>query len=97
MSINKVPPYSTDAVQNPNAAASRKGADTQESIKNGVAPSDRVELSKDYQKLAQTQKTMMSGEEVRTDKVDRIRRQLADGRYKIAPEGIAEKMLDEIV
>ena len=58
---------------------------------------DRVQLSKNYQDLAQAQKTIMGTNEARTDKVQQIKNQLENGTYQINPGAIAGKMIDEIV
>jgi flagellar biosynthesis anti-sigma factor FlgM len=98
MNINKIPPHSTDAIQDPNATTSKPNEEDKAGVvmDQGVS-SDRVVLSKDYQQLAQTKKVTMSRDEVRTDKVDLIRSQLAEGTYQINPEGIAKKMLEEMI
>jgi len=59
--------------------------------------SDRVELSKNYQDLAQTQKSIAGSDQVRTEKVQQIKNQLESGNYQIKPGEIAGKMLDEVI
>jgi negative regulator of flagellin synthesis FlgM len=98
MAINKIPPYSIDVVQGPNATTPKPNeGDKAGKVKDQGAPTDRVVLSKDYQALVQAKKEIMSGEEVRADKIERIRSQIADGTYQINPEEIAKKMLDEMI
>lgn len=98
MNINKIPQYSTDAVQGPNAITSKpKREDNTGQVKDPGASSDRVELSKDYQEMVQTKQVMMNRDEARTAKVEHIRSQLANGIYQINPEEIARKMLDELI
>ena len=98
MSINRIPPRSADVLPGPNATASKPSEeDKADVVKDQGVSSDRVALSKDYQELAQTRKVMMSRDEVRTDKIDQICSQLANGTYQINPEGIAQKMLDEMI
>jgi negative regulator of flagellin synthesis FlgM len=82
-------------VQN-SAAAAKPGAQEKAAAVNGVS-SDRVELSKDYQDLAQAQKSIAGTDEVRTEKVQQIKNQLQSGNYQIKPGEIAGKMLDEII
>ena len=96
MNIRKVPPYMTDAVQNSSAATAKPGAPEKAGAANGVS-SDRVELSKDYQDLAQAQKSIAGTDEIRTEKVQQIKNQLESGNYEIKPSEIAGKMLDEII
>ena len=94
MNIRKIPSYLTDAVQNSNGAAK---SGSQEKAAANSAPSDRVQLSKDYHDLANAQKAIVGTNEVRTDKVQQIKNQLANGSYQIKPNEIAGKMLDEII
>lgn len=86
----------TGAVQNPKEQTQKVGEDNKTAQTSGVS-SDRVELSKDYQDLAQAQKVSMSGSDIRTDKVDQIRDSVNTGNYTINPEGIAGSMLGEVM
>jgi flagellar biosynthesis anti-sigma factor FlgM len=94
MNIKKVASYLTGAIQNPREAAQKASGDNKAAQANGVS-SDRVQLSKDYQDLAQANKVSMSRNDVRADKVDQVRSALDSGNYAINPDGIAGKMLDE--
>jgi flagellar biosynthesis anti-sigma factor FlgM len=96
MNIRKIPPYLTNAVHNSSKAAGKPGAQEKAAVGNGVS-SDRVQLSKDYQDLAHAQKAITGTDEVRTEKVQRIKNQLESGNYQIKPSEIAGKMLDEII
>ncbi len=96
MNIRKLPPYLTDPAQNSSAAAGKTGAQEKAPAVNSVS-SDRVELSKDYQDLAQAQKTIAGTDEVRTGRVQQIKNQLKSGTYEVKPVEIANKMLDEII
>ncbi len=95
MNIRKVSSYPTEALQKSGAGAA-KPADDKNGTVNGTT-SDRVQLSKDYQDLAQAQKAMMGTEEIRTEKVEQVKRQLANGTYEIKPAEIADRMLDELI
>jgi flagellar biosynthesis anti-sigma factor FlgM len=96
MNISKVASYLTEAVQNPKEQAQKAGSDNKAAQTNGVS-SDRVELSRDYQDLAQAKKVEMSRDEIRTEKVDQIRSAVNNGTYRINPEGVAGKMIDEVI
>ncbi|MGA2027179.1 MAG: flagellar biosynthesis anti-sigma factor FlgM [Syntrophobacteraceae bacterium] len=96
MAISKIPPYLTNAVNNSSAAAGKPGAQEKATVVNGVS-SDRVQLSKNYQDLAQAQKSITGTGEVRTEMVQQIKSQLESGSYQINPGAIAGKMLDEII
>ena len=58
-----------------------------------------VKMGRDLtaQDLAQAQKAVAGTDEVRTEKVQQIKSQLASGNYQINPGAIAGKMLDEII
>lgn len=96
MNIRKVASYLTEAIQNPKEQAQKVSADNKAAQTNGIS-SDRVELSRDYQDLAQAKKVTMSRDEIRTEVVDQIRTALNNGNYRINPDGIAGKMIDEVI
>jgi len=96
MKIKTIQPYLTDAVQSTTATAGKPGTEEKAAVGNG-ASSDRVQLSKDYQDMAQAQKAITGSGEIRTEKVQQIVNQLKSGTYEIKPNEIAGKMLDEIV
>jgi negative regulator of flagellin synthesis FlgM len=94
MDIKQVASYLTEAIRNPRETAQKASGDNKAAQANG-ASSDRVQLSKDYQDLAQARKISMSRDEIRPDKVDQVRSALDSGNYAINPDGIAGKMLNE--
>ena len=96
MNIRKVASYLTEAIQNPRDQAQKASADSKAAQTNGVS-SDRVELSRDYQDLAQAKKVTMSRDEIRPERVDQIRAALDSGNYAVNPDGIAGKMLNEMM
>ena len=96
MSIRKIGPYLTNAVQSSSTATGKSGAQEKAAGGTGMA-SDRVQLSKDYQELVNTQKALVGTDEVRTEKVQQIKNQLESGNYQVKPGEIAGKMLDEII
>jgi negative regulator of flagellin synthesis FlgM len=95
MDIKRVLPYAAGNVQDPGGQASKVAGDDKGAAAGGQT-SDRVELSRDYKELIQAKKTMMANDEVRTEKIERVRDQLESGTYQIDAEAIAAKMLDEI-
>jgi negative regulator of flagellin synthesis FlgM len=96
MNVRKIPPYLANEVQNSNSAAAKPGAQ-EKAVAGNSTSSDRVQLSKDYQDLANAQKTVMGANEVRTEKVQQIKNQLESGNYQVKPGEIAKKMLDEVI
>lgn len=67
----------------PDAAPARKGA------------SDQVVLSQEAQTLGRLQAKINSSPDVDLEKVAEIRRAIAEGRFEINPERIAENMLNQ--
>ncbi len=67
----------------PDAAPASKGA------------SDQVVLSQEAQTLGRLQAKINSSPEVDLEKVAEIRRAIAEGRFEINPERIAENMLNQ--
>ncbi len=95
MNIRKIPTYITDAVQN--SSATGKAGPQEKSATGPAVSSDRVQLSKNYQDIAQAQKAAMGNNGIRTEKVQQIQFQLQNGTYQLDPGKIAGKMLDEII
>lgn len=95
MNIKKVTPYSSESVRGTSRTATK--ADGEDRTAVGGASSDRVELSSDYQGIVQAKKTMMTGDDVRTEKVENLRYQLEGGEYVVNPEDVAASMMEEIM
>ncbi|MEJ5363744.1 MAG: flagellar biosynthesis anti-sigma factor FlgM [Desulfosoma sp.] len=57
---------------------------------------DRVQFSREAVELART-RVMMDREDIRTEKVEALRQKIHDGTYKVDPQKIAARMLDEII
>lgn len=58
-------------------------------------PSDQVVLSQEAQTLGRLQSKIDSAPDVNLEKVAEIRRAIAEGRFEINPERIAENMLKQ--
>lgn len=58
-------------------------------------PSDQVVLSQEAQTLGRLQAKINSSPDVDLEKVAEIRRAIAEGRFEINPERIAENMLNQ--
>lgn len=56
---------------------------------------DEVVLSQEAQTLGRLQAKINSSPDVNLDKVDEIKRAIAEGRFEINPERIAENMLNQ--
>lgn len=56
---------------------------------------DKVQLSQEAQKLGQLQAKINASPDVNLDKVNEIRRAIAEGKFQINPEKIAENLLNQ--
>ena len=61
----------------------------------GKNPGDQVVLSQEAQNLGRLQTKINSSPDVDLEKVAEIRRAIAEGRFEINPERIAENMLNQ--
>jgi flagellar biosynthesis anti-sigma factor FlgM len=57
--------------------------------------SDRVEFSKGYQEIGKLRKVVMEMADIRTERVDHVRKMIQNGTYEINPDKIADKILEE--
>jgi negative regulator of flagellin synthesis FlgM len=60
-----------------------------------VQQQDRVELSTQKAEIEKLKKTVESMPDVRTEKVETLKQQLADGSYKVEGIKVAGKMLEQ--
>ena len=69
------------------------GTNVQKSSTAGPAPSsDAVSLTQSAQQLAGIQKKGASEAPVNLEKVERLKKAIADGEYKVNPEALAKKI-----
>jgi len=94
MNIKKIAPYSTESVQGTSGTSTKVSGDGKSTLAAG-ASSDRLELSSDYQGIVQAKKTMMTGDDVRTEKVEFFRGQVESGEYTVNPDEVAASMMEE--
>ena len=57
--------------------------------------SDRVQFSMGYQEIDKIKKVVMEMADIRTERVDHVRNMIQSGAYKVNPEQVAGKILDE--
>ncbi len=74
----------------------QKRADsTKESGTQGAT--DQVQLSKGYQEMNKVKRVTMELPDIRSERVDQIRKQIADNTYQVKSSQIADKMLEELI
>jgi negative regulator of flagellin synthesis FlgM len=73
----------------------RQTADATGSKPAALEKEDNVELSQTARELRRSQAALAELPDVRQEKVAQLKHQIESGTYRIEPEKIAEKMLDE--
>ena len=81
------------AQQQVQAAEVRENERPAEERREREAPSDRVSLTPEAQRLKALEANVAQQPVVDAQKVERIRNELAQGRYQIDPERVADKMM----
>lgn len=76
-------------------AADTKTTESKSSPPSTKPASDQVVLSQEAQTLGRLQSKIDSAPEVNLEKVAEIRRAIAEGRFEINPDRIAENMLKQ--
>jgi len=98
MEIKKMSSYLAQVAQQVDLSALRSAEDGKATNgREGQVPPDRVEFSREAQEMAQVKKVMMERDELRAERVDHLRQMVENGTYKVEPEKIAARMLDEII
>lgn len=94
---NTLDSVSTKSARSKPAAANAPEAKTPtpETAPAGKGASDQVVLSQEAQTLGRLQAKINSSPDVDLEKVAEIRRAIAEGRFEINPERIAENMLNQ--
>jgi negative regulator of flagellin synthesis FlgM len=62
-----------------------------------VNPVDKVDLSGKAKGMAEMTSAISQMPEIRTEKVEAIGKTVNDGTYKVDPEKVASKMVDEMI
>lgn len=62
-----------------------------------ISPVDKVDLSGKAKGMAEMTNAISQMPEIRTEKVEAIGKTVNDGTYKIDPEKVASKMIDEMI
>lgn len=58
--------------------------------------SDKVNISKEAKNIKKMQKSLEEQSDIRQEKVDKIKKQVSNGTYKVNPEKIAEKIITDL-
>jgi negative regulator of flagellin synthesis FlgM len=90
------PPEKQDVV-----ARTQKAGKPEQALEKGaiekIAPIDRVDLSGQARGMSEMFSAIKQLPEIRTEKVQEIAKALNDGAYKVDPNKVASRMIDELV
>ena len=75
--------------------AVRQAKSTQGVGKAGT--SEQIALSSKAKNIHQAQEVLKTTPEIRTEKISRIKKEIAEGRFKVDSTVLAEKILEEII
>ena len=69
---------------------------TQKNITNPTA-SEQIVLSAKAKNIQKAQETVKSSPDIRTEKVNRIKKEIADGTFRVDSGVLAEKILEDMI
>lgn len=90
------PPEKQDAAVKPQKAGKVDQITGQGAVQK-ISPVDKVDLSGKAKGMAEMTSAINQMPEIRTEKVEAIGKSVNDGTYKIDPEKVASKMIDEMI
>lgn len=79
----------------PEQTAARADSSTSEPSRTGAAPQDSVSLSQQAHAMSKLEAQAMQSKDVDEAKVAAIRQALAEGRYVVDSQSLANKMLEQ--
>ena len=71
------------------------GSESEEQAANSVVPEDKVSLSSTARDIQLAEKVIEKLPDIREEKVQALKDQIATGKYNVSGEKIAEKMMSE--
>ena len=95
MEIKKIASYMAQVTQTPESMNQPASKIEKTPLERELSsPADRVDLSRGAREMAQV-KTAMEQNEIRTEKVEQLKRMIDNGTYQVEPEKIAARMMEE--
>ena len=70
---------------------------TTQQLSGKAGATEQIMLSSAAKNIQQAQKTVKAAPEIRTEKVDRIKKEIAEGRFKVDSDVLAKKILEDII
>lgn len=71
-------------------------AQTKKTVTEKKVNSDKLEISQTGKDIATAKKAIAEAPDVRADKVESIKKQMAEGTYSVSLEDVADKMIDSM-
>ncbi len=99
MDIKKIASYSDQKPAKAQEAELRQAEQTKTTsakVNSTAESSDRVALSRGYQEIDKIKKVVMDRADIRTERVDQVRKMIQSGTYEVDPSKVASKMLEEV-
>lgn len=101
MKVNQSPTTPIQSAQTGEATGAKKSAKTsaaQAAYAQSSASTEgaaKTEISAKAREMAKAKSVAQQTPDVREEKVAEIKRRLAEGRYKVDPQAVADRMVDE--
>lgn len=91
------PPIKTDKTEKVQVKKSEDSAASSSRAENGSAPTDRVVLSAGSLEVQKAKDILAQTPDVRVDKVQALKEEIARGAYQVDPHRLADKMMDNLL
>lgn len=78
-----------------NVKKSEKASDASKSGSTGDSSSVKSDISARGKDMAKAKDVASAAPDVREDKIAELKKRIAEGKYNVAPEKIADKLVDE--
>lgn len=93
MKIDTNPPVTTVNQVKGETSQAASGADARKTGATGGQAADTVDLSRNAERLVKANATLRTMPDVRVEKVEELKKQIAAGEYNVSARDVAEKML----
>ena len=77
--------------------ATSQSNSSQQNVGSSNNPSEQIILSAKAKNIQKAQETIKSSPDIRTEKVNRIKKEIANGTFKVDSDVLAEKILEDII
>ena len=85
------------AIQNRVKAGDKAATTKSHESTSSTSGSEQIAISSKAKDIQKATKAVNTAPDIRIEKVERIKNQIADGSYKVSSEELAEKVLENII